>query len=71
MEDKMDVKRELDIIRKNLKKDAGYFCSWRSNIAMSFYDEAKRNKVRVNSKKLHEISNTAAINFLNLLIRGN
>jgi len=66
----MDVKKELNVLCKALKKDKGYYYGWQANIAMAFFDEAKRNKVKVSTPKLHEISNNAAINFLNCLCQG-
>ncbi len=63
------IKKEIDVLKKTLKKDEDYYYSWQSNIAMAFYDQAKRNKVKISSPKLHEISNSAAKNFLNLLCK--
>ena len=63
------IKKEIDVLRKVLKKDKDYYFGWQSNIAMAFYDEAKRNKVKISSVKLHEISNNAAKNFLTLLCK--
>lgn len=63
------IKKELDVLRKALKKDKDYYFSWQSNIAMAFYDEDKRNKVRINSDILYIICNNAAKNFLNLLCK--
>ena len=59
---------------KALRKDAGYFLGWQANIAMAFFDEYQRamtkNKKRyINRDELHKISNNAAKNFLNLLIK--
>ena len=56
---------------KALKKDESYRYSWQANIAMSFYDEVRRNKdiCKVSHKNLHKISNEAAKHFINLLIR--
>lgn len=63
----MAINKEINILKKTLKKDKDYYYSWQSNIAMAFYAEAKRNKVKVSTEKLHQISNDAAKNFLNLL----
>jgi len=62
------LKKEIDIVAKALREDKELFFTWQSNIAMAFFDEARRNKLY--SSKLHSISNTAAINFLDMLIRG-
>ncbi|MCK4359793.1 MAG: hypothetical protein KAW92_13840 [Candidatus Cloacimonetes bacterium] len=63
----MNVKKELDVVRKALKDDEGYYIGWQSNIAMAFVDECHRKGIR--HGKLHEAANTAAKNFLNLLIK--
>lgn len=64
----MDVKKELDVVRKALKEDEGYYFSWQSNIAMAFVDACHREGI--GHSKLHAAANTAAKNFLNLLIKG-
>ncbi len=63
------IKKEMNVLRKTLRKDADYYLGWQSNIAMSFFDEAKRKKVKVSSATLHEVCNNAAKNFLNLLCK--
>ncbi len=65
----MKIKNTIDVLRNELKRDEGYYLSWQANIAMAFYDEAKKNKVRVGAEKLHKISNEAAKNFLTLLCK--
>lgn len=52
-----------------LKKDKDLFYSYQSNIAMAFYDEYRRVGNNLSHKKVHEVANQAAINFLNLLIK--
>lgn len=57
-------------LKKALKKDEGYFISWKANIAMAFYDEYRRcNKKYLNKKDILNIANKGAENFLNLLIK--
>ena len=63
----------IDRLVASLRDDEGYYISWQANIAMSFIDEINRSKfknknVRVNNEILHEIANTAAKNFLTLLM---
>lgn len=59
----------IDVLRKSLEEDPDYFQGWQSNIAMSFYDEySKNDKSYKNKEDLHNISNEAAKNFLNLLL---
>ena len=65
----MKIKKAVETLCKALREDKGYYISWEANIAMAFQDEAYRQKSRDSRKKLHEISNQAAKNFLNLLIR--
>jgi hypothetical protein len=52
------------------KKEGSYYHSWQANIAMAFYDQyqrwAKENKIKVDIP-LMKISDTAAMNFLDLL----
>lgn len=57
---------------KALREDKGYYIGWQANIAMSFYDEVRRNKdvCKVSHHNLHRISNVAAKNFLDLLTKG-
>lgn len=63
----MDVKKELDVVRKALKDDKSYYFSWQSNIAMAFVDECYRKGI--SHGKLHEVANDAAKNFLDMLIK--
>lgn len=59
----------MEIVTKSLREDEGYFRAWQANIAMAFVDEARRQKARIGFGTLHNIANTAATNFLNLLIK--
>ena len=53
-----------------LKNDEELYYSYQANIAVQFQDEYARNKKQYkNRQDIHEISNTAAKNFLNLLVR--
>jgi len=58
---------------KHLKEDEGYRYSWQANIAMAFKDEFNRESEShgypYRKERLHDVANTAAINFLNLLCR--
>lgn len=52
-----------------LKNDPELYYAWQANIAVQFQDEfAKNIKFYKNKKDIHEISNNAAKNFLDLLI---
>jgi hypothetical protein len=63
------IKKEMDVLRKALKEDEGYYISWKANIAMAFKDEYDRNTKKYKNKNdIHEIANKAAKNFLNILI---
>jgi len=60
----------IEILRKALKKDKELYYGYQSNIAVQFQDEFARNKKKYkNRQDIHEISNTAAKNFLDLLIK--
>jgi hypothetical protein len=56
----------FDLMVKELRDDQQYYYAWQSNIAMQFQDEMSNKGYRF--PDLHEISNNAAKNFLNLLI---
>lgn len=55
-------------LRKELKKDPELYRAYQANIAMQFYDEAKRKDSRDGRTTTHEIANEAAKNFLDLFI---
>jgi len=76
----MTTKAGVRQVVKALTSDPEYRESWKANIAMSFYDEVRRDPIFSNDQgaasamthdKLHTISNKAADNFLNLLCRDN
>jgi len=64
-----NVKKEMKAVTNLLREDSNYYYGWQSNIAMAFYDECRRNSVRINSSKLAKIANNAAKNFLDQLMR--
>jgi hypothetical protein len=68
-----DLKKSVETLCCALRKDPQYFESWKANIAMSFKDEFRTVHPGAMSpnewNNLHQIANTAAENFLNLLIR--
>ncbi len=67
---KMGIKDAVDALRKDLREDEELYYAWQSNIAMSFVDEARRTLGEdIDYDILHEIANTAAKNFLDLLIK--
>ncbi len=63
-----------------LRKDDDYRRAWKDNIAMAFKDEFHRASIRNKDGDMneyiffdngvHEIANTAADNFLNMLIKN-
>lgn len=59
-------KSPIEDLVKALKKDKGYFISWRANIAMAFEDEFYRSHQNYGVRK---ISKNAANNFLKQLIK--
>lgn len=58
------VKKAVEILADALKNNPGYYESWKANIAVQFQDEYRR----CGHRRIHEISNKAADNFLKLLI---
>lgn len=67
------LNNSIKTICKELKEDESYYISWKSSIAMNFYDEARRFKREfgrklMNSNSLREVANKAADNFLKQLI---
>jgi len=71
---KFGIKKEIDVLCKTLREDEGYYISWQANIAMQFKDEYHRRMeklgIQYDSDVIHEIANTAAKNFLDLLIKN-
>lgn len=62
----------MDELIETLKNDNKCFESWQENIAMCFYDEyyrQKRKQTYLNKQELYSISNNAAKNFLNNLLK--
>jgi hypothetical protein len=69
----MKVSKAITKIQKALIKDEDYRRGWEANIAMAFKDAhsiASINKKYLNKKDIHNIANTAARNFINLLIQN-
>ena len=56
---------------QSLKEDESYYISWKSNIAMAFYDEFYKTYPDNELAQIHTIANTAADNFLKLLLNQN
>lgn len=52
-----------------LKKDAGYYISWKANIAMAIYDEICKIDGFKSKIKLHKACNDGADIFLKRLIK--
>lgn len=64
----MSTKSAVEELVKNLKEDPDYRYTWKSNIAMAFKDEYNRSS---KGKSIHEIANSAADCFLELLCNAN
>jgi len=59
----------IDELKKALKNDKELYYAYQANIAVQFQDEYARSKSTYkNHEEIHKISNSAAKNFLNLLI---
>ena len=57
-------------LKEALKNDKELYYAYQANIAVQFQDEYARNEKKYkNRSDIHEISNKAAKNFLNLLIK--
>jgi hypothetical protein len=65
----MRVSDAVKCVCAAIRKDKGYFISWQANIAMAFVDENRRQGSRDSYRKVHQVANTAAVNFLNLLCK--
>ena len=67
--EQLSFSEALAVVTKTLREDDGLFQAYKSNLAMTFYDEYKRSrKVRVSRANLSQISNQAATTFLRLWI---
>lgn len=69
------LKEAVSVLVEALKTDEGYRIGWQANIAMAFKDEFWRTCTThkhldlMDKEALHNIANTAADNFLNLLCK--
>jgi len=69
-----NLKNAVEVLIDALRTDEGYRIGWQANIAMSFYDEwrngaQERDYIDLGKLDIHEISNNAAKNFLELLCK--
>lgn len=64
---KSEISKAIEVLARELKRDAGYMLSWKANIAMAFVDEMHRRGF--NFEGLHEAANVSAENFLSNLCR--
>lgn len=75
----LNIEGAMDIICAALNKNksfGSYFYSWQCNIAVAFQDaysnyKEEMAKDQLTKEDIHKISNEAAINFLNQLLRVN
>jgi hypothetical protein len=70
------LEQAISRLIKELQKDktpGSYFYTWQSNIAMAFYNACRehRGPFSLKDRRLAEIANAAAINFLNSLCSQN
>ncbi len=61
---KTHFQKAVYVFSKTLKKDEAMFFTYQCTIALAFFDEAKKSKIPVSDKKLMEISDKAAKNFM-------
>lgn len=64
----MDTKEAVNFLTKKLKRDKDFYRTYQCNIALQFFDEVNRRKIKIEPDKLMEISQNAAKNFLDLWI---
>lgn len=68
-----ELSKAVSILVEALKTDEGYREGWQANIAVQFQDAweraCKRSGLPCTHEQIHEISNEAAKNFLNLFIK--
>lgn len=74
VKDDISLPMAVDRLIHALREDEGYFMGWQANIAVQFQDECARFKAEsdknyLSANDIHGVSNRAAINFLNLLIK--
>ena len=63
-------KDAVEVVRKGIENDPQLYYVYQANIAVAFQDEFSRcDKQYKNRTDIHEISNNAAKNFLNLWIQ--
>lgn len=72
----MDISKELKVVTEAIDKDRELFYSYQSNIAMAVYDtfikfrkSKARNKQYLSELEIAKLSNEAAFNFLNQLVK--
>ena len=62
-----EIKSPILKVTEQIKNDPELYYAYQANIAVQFQDEFARNKKQYkNRQDIHEISNKAAKNFLNL-----
>jgi hypothetical protein len=71
---KTKLQKAVKTLRKALGKDSELYYAYQANIAMQFKDEYSRKRKAknydyMNNQDVHEIANTAAKSFLDLLIK--
>lgn len=57
------------VFAATLRKDRDLYHSYQANIAMAFYDAYRQEGNNLSHRKVHQVANRAAKNFLDLLIR--
>jgi hypothetical protein len=62
--EKTELQKALQVLTKALKEDDGYRMTWVANIAVEFQDTYNEHH---RYRGVHEISNMAAENFIELL----
>lgn len=68
--DQAEISNAVNVLCKALREDSALYIAYQANIAMAFKDEWDRRAGEIGrADNVLEIANTAAKNFLDLLIR--
>jgi hypothetical protein len=62
---RMSLAKAIRVLRQEMKDDPGLYYRYQDNIAIEFQDVVRQRGINIDDKTLYEISNDAAIRFLN------
>lgn len=64
----MNIQEAMKIVITEIANDPSYRVTWEANIAMAFKDQVMRETDFYDPEWLHNVSNKAANNFLDILV---